>query len=429
MQKISHTQLTSYSLLAFCLSFIGLPIYIYLPSYYADNFAVSLKTMALILLVTRMIDAVQDTIFGVMSDKFSHLKKHIICYLSPLLGMSFILLFYPLNTANIEIWLTVFLITTYSIFSIIYINYQSYAVGLSDDYHLKTKIISYREVSFIIGILFAAAGPAILFKYFNQTQSFLIIGVVYFVLISLFALIFFFYAPNHDRQKLKPEPKPKNLAKKEQNSLALIVKTPLLRNYFTIFLLNALSSSIPAVLILFFVENVIQAKHLVGLFLILYFFGLLIGVMLWTKLSHIINDKIKTFIISMLLTVFIFIWCYFVGSGDIVFYGIICVLSGIGFGGDFALSYSILTDIIQKNKLEKIESTIFGVTNFLIKFSLTITSAALIYCIGMFEDDVENKKQFISFSYALLPIVFRCLAAFFLYKNFAIPHNLKPVNL
>ena len=286
-------------------------------------------------------------------------------------------------------------------------------MGLSDDYHLKTKIISYREVSFIIGIIFAAAGPAILFKYFNQTQSFLFIGVAYFILISLFALLFFMFAPSNNSQKKKLE----NTAEKKQHNLRLIGKNPLLRQYFTIFLLNALSSSIPAVLILFFVEEVIQAQHLVGLFLVLYFFGLLIGVMLWTKLSKILNDKVKTFVISILFTVFIFIWCYFLGSGDIIFYGIICILSGIGFGGDFALSYSILTDIIQKNKLEKIESTIFGVTNFIIKFSLTIASAILIYFIGVLENDLENKIKFISFSYALLPILFRSLAAFFLYKN------------
>ena len=56
MSKINNKNLISYSLLAFCLSFIGLPIYIYLPNYYADNFAVGLKTMAIILLVTRLVD-------------------------------------------------------------------------------------------------------------------------------------------------------------------------------------------------------------------------------------------------------------------------------------------------------------------------------------------------------------------------------------
>jgi GPH family glycoside/pentoside/hexuronide:cation symporter len=407
MSKINNKNLISYSLLAFCLSFIGLPIYIYLPNYYADNFAVSLKTMAIILLVTRLVDTIQDPIFGIVSDKLPHLKKKIICFFSPLLGVSFLLLFHPLSTSNIELWLTISLIATYSIFSIIYINYQSYAVAFSNDYHLKTKIISYREVSFILGIIFAAASPAILFKYFSETNSFFLIGLVYLTLIVIFAIIFYFQAPSNNYQ-----------SKVNESGLKKILQKPILRKYFIIFLLNSISSSIPAVLILFFVENVINAKHLVGMFLLLYFFGLLLGVMLWTKLSKILNDKIKTFVISITFTVFIFVWCYFLGEGDIFLYGVICILSGIGFGGDFALSYSILTDLIQKHKLQNNETTIFGITNFIIKISLTLASSALIYFIGVLENDPYNKKQFISFSYALLPIIFRSCGAFILYKNF-----------
>ena len=407
MNKINNKNLISYSLLAFCLSFIGLPIYIYLPNYYADNFAVSLKTMAVILLVTRLIDTIQDPLFGIVSDKLPHLKKKIICFFSPLLGISFLLLFYPLSTSNIELWLTISLIATYSIFSIIYINYQSYAVAFSNDYHLKTKIISYREVSFILGIIFAAASPAILFKYFSEINSFFLIGLVYLALIIIFATIFYFQAPSNNYQ-----------SKVNKGDLKTILQKPILRKYFIIFLLNSISSSIPAVLILFFVENVINAKHLVGMFLILYFSGLLLGVMLWTKLSKILNNKAQTFVISITFTVFIFDWCYFVGEGDILLYGIICILSGIGFGGDFALSYSILTDLIQKHKLQNNETTIFGITNFIIKISLTLASSVLIYFIGALENDPHNKKQFISFSYALLPIIFRSCGAFILYKNF-----------
>jgi Na+/melibiose symporter-like transporter len=280
-------------------------------------------------------------------------------------------------------------------------------VSFSDDYHLKTKIISYREVSFVLGIIFAAASPAILFKYFSETNSFFLIGLVYLVLIVIFAIIFYLHAPNNNYQ-----------SKASKGGLKKILQKPILRKYFTVFLLNSLSSSIPAVLILFFVDNVINAKHLVGMFLLLYFFGLLLGVMIWTKLSKILNDKIKTFVISIIFTIFIFGWCYFLGEGDIFFYGVICILSGIGFGGDFALSYSILTDLIQKHKLQNNETTIFGITNFIIKISLTLASSTLIYFIGALENDPSGKKQFISFSYALLPIIFRSCGAFILYKNF-----------
>ena len=404
---MNNKNLLSYALLAFALAFIALPIYVYLPNYYADNFAINLKTIAIILLVTRLIDTIQDPIFGIISDRFYYAKKAIICYLSPFLGLSFLLLFYPLDMFNIELWLIIFLIITYSLFSMIYMNYQSYAVSFSKDYHFKTKIIAYREVFFILGIICAATSPALLFKYFSEYDTFFIIGVAYIILIMICAIVFYFKVPEN-----------KYHDKKHNYNIKIILQNRQLRKYFLMFFFNALASSIPAVLIIFFVENIIESKNLLGIFLLLYFIALLLGVVFWTKISRILNDKIGSFMIAMLFTAVIFIWCYFLQAGDIIFYGLICILSGFGFGGDFALSYSILTDLIQKYKLQDSETTIFAISNFLIKISLTIASASLIYIIASLESNIASQKQFISFAYALLPILFRILAAFTLYKYF-----------
>jgi Na+/melibiose symporter-like transporter len=403
---LNNKSLISYSLLGFCLAFMGLPLYIYLPNYYADNFNISLQDIALILLATRLIDTIQDPIFGFISDKYYQFKRKIIFYLSPFMGLSFLLLFYPLSIVNIHLWLIIMLIITFSLYSAVYINYQSYAVNFSNDYHTKTKIIAYREIAFISGIIFAALIPAILFKIFDEKTSFLIVGSFYCFLATIFAVIFYFFAPNN------------NFIIKTELNFKKIFSNKILQKFSLVFLFNAIAAAIPAVLIMFFVEKILNAKDLVGIFLLLYFCGLMIGTILWTKLSKIINDKSKTWIISISLTLIIFVFCYFLGEGDILYYAIICILSGIAFGGDFALSFSILTDIIQKDKLENNQTIIFGFCNFMIKISLTLSSSILIYFIGFFENDVNLQSEFISFSYAILPIFFRALAGLILYKNF-----------
>lgn len=404
--KLNNKNLISYSLLGFCLAFMGLPLYIYLPNYYADNFDINLQNIALILFATRLIDTIQDPIFGFFSDKYAHFKRKIIFYLSPLMGLAFLFLFYPLNIIDIHIWLIITLIITFSLYSAVYINYQSYAVGFSSDYHLKTKIIAYREVAFISGIIFAALIPAILFKIFDEKTSFLIVGVIYFILATIFAIIFYYFAPKNQYNNIS------------NSNFKNIFSNKILRKFSWVFLLNAISAAIPAVLIMFFVENILGAKDKVGIFLLLYFGGLMIGAILWSKLSKILNNKSKTWLIAMSLTIFIFIFCYFLKEGDILYYSIICILSGIAFGGDFALAFSILTDIIQKDKLENNQTIIFGFCNFMIKISLTLSSSILIYFIGFFENNINLQSEFISFSYALLPIFFRILAGIILYRNF-----------
>ena len=411
MNNINKKNLLSYGLLAFCLSFIGIPIYIYLPNYYAENFSLSFKTIAVILLISRLVDTFQDPIIGILSEKYSTKRKKFICYFCPLLGLSFLLLYYPLTSSYIEIWLGITLILTYSFFSIIYINYQSYAINLSYDYHFKTTIIKYREVAFIIGIIFAAILPAILFSFFSQKYSFFIIAVVFLILVSLFGLIFHKFAPNI-----------KSINHNKINIFKLL-RDENLRKYLLVFFFNAVAASIPAILILFFIDNILNAKNFTAIFMLLYFLSLLIGAFLWSKISEILNDKIKTFLYSIFLTIIIFGFCYFLGEGDIYLYGIICIISGIGFGGDLVLGYSILTDIIQESKLEKYQTTIFGIVNFLLKFSLTFSSVILIYLIGHYQGEPEAKNQFTKFSYALLPLIFRIIAGINLYKNFYLTRN------
>lgn len=411
MNNQSLKYLISYSIFAFPLAFIALPIYIYLPNYYADNFALNLKNIALILLITRLIDTIQDPIFGIISDKFPQYSKKIICYIAPFLGLSFLALFYPLIN-NISLWLIIFLLITYSFFSIIYMNYQAYAVNFSDNYHLKTKIIAYRETFFILGIIFAAIAPAILFQYFNEIISFIILGFSYVILITILAIIFYYKVPIINTES------PANKTRSKIANIKIIWANKLLKKYFIIFFFNGFAAAIPATLIIFFVENIIMRKELLGLFLLLYFIALLFGVLFWSKISKILNDKVTTLLIAMFFTIITFIWCYFLQSGEVILYGLICIFSGLGFGGDLALSYSILTDLIQKYKLEKQQTTIFAISNFLIKLSLTLASASLIYIIALLENNPIEQKAFISFAYALLPIIFRIFAIFILYKNF-----------
>ena len=57
-------------------------------------------------------------------------------------------------------------------------------------------------------------------------------------------------------------------------------------------------------------------------------------------------------------------------------------------------------------------------TNFILKMSLAVASAVLIYGIGYFENNIETVTGFIAFSYAVLPIVFRIFAIICLYKFF-----------
>ena len=107
----------------------------------------------------------------------------------------------------------------------------------------------------------------------------------------------------------------------------------------------------------------------------------------------------------------------FLDKNNTYFYSLICFLSGIGFGGDLILSYSILTDIIQKDKLEQNQTTIFSMVNFIIKISLTISSAIFIYIVGKYINEIGILKIIIPIAYVIIPVLLKIFVGLFLYKN------------
>ncbi len=419
--KINLWQIINYSLLAFPLSFLTIPIYLYLPNYYANNFAISLSNIGLILLISRLLDAISDPILGFLSDKYSLLKRKIIIIALPFLAIAFIFLFYPLILDNIAIWLFVNLFITYLLFSLVQINYQSLAVEFSSNDSLKTKIVAFRETFGVLGIVFASIMPSLLFLYFSEINSFLIIGFGYFVLIIFSGLCFYFKSPEIKQQtnlNLLPNLTKQNDAKTYSWRKNLtFLKNSQLKHILAIFFFNSCTFGITASLMIFFVKTVLNLASLNSLFLSLYFIGLLFGIGFWAKIATILSNKIKAWSLSMILIIVIFAFCVFLKQGNAVEYGLICLLSGFCFGADYCLSYSILADIIQKENLQKSSSSVFGSINFIIKICFAVISGLLIFFLGKIQENLPNfEKNFLLISYCLLPCIFKIISWFFLQK-------------
>lgn len=110
-----------------------------------------------------------------------------------------------------------------------------------------------------------------------------------------------------------------------------------------------LASSIPTVLVVFYVRDLLHSEAYLGLFLLLYFASGIAGIPLWGRLSRI-HGKHHAWMLSMLLAVVGFIGAYFLSEGEVIAYAIICIVSGFAFGADLILPPSILADYVNHDK-------------------------------------------------------------------------------
>lgn len=387
--------LYSYAIFALPLSFIGIPLYIYLPEYYSSNFGISLASIGLIILITRMFDTITDPICGYISDRLSTFRKSIICISAVMMGLSFYALFNPVCDDKM-VNLIVFSVLTYFLFSLLTINHLALIGNFKD----KVLASSVRECFTVIGLLLATIIPSLLMLKYSAMQTFKMVGVgVCFLL--LMCMLLFYRNVSVGIFKTKPQFKLND------------INNPILWKYFAVLLFNGMAIATPSTLILFYIKNFLQLEKYTGLFLATYFISAILFIPLWQFICNKIG-AIKLFKISMVCSIGVFSLCYFVTSEDILFYLVICLFSGIFFGIDLMAPTLITNNIIEKQNIESVRSFVFSVTHFISKIAIAVVSGSLLIVLGS-KSGVEY-NQILHFSYTILPCIFKIIALYMLYQ-------------
>jgi Na+/melibiose symporter-like transporter len=409
-------QILSYGALGLPLAFIGLPIYVYVPKFYADQFGVSLTLIGTLLILARIVDTVQDPLIGWWSDRFAHVKhfrQKIILYSSVLLLISLVALFNPLVEGQLWVagWMVVTLILVYTVYSVVMINYYAIAMDLSRDYNEQTRITASREGFTLIGILFVAVAQSVLAAQYGDVKSYQYLTIVFAALMVW--PIYLLYKCI----ELIDEP----IQKQEDIWRVFVVafKNKAFRKLNIIYLVNGVASSIPATVVLFFIDDVLKAEAYTGAFLATYFLSGALGMLLWIKVSEKIGKK-QTWLIAMAISIVTFVWAYSLGAGDIAGYFAICFLSGTALGADMAIPPSMLADVVGEGESP---AKYFGIWIFISKLGLALAGGISFILLGQegYESGVEVLSEqaidAISAVYALLPCAIMLIAIVLLWKS------------
>ena len=385
----------SYALLAMPLSFIGIPLYIYLPEFYASNFGVSLTNIGFAILLTRMLDTITDPLLGYVSDAFPHFRKGIICVSALMLGVSFYFLFNPLFESKM-LNLIVFSIITYGVFSLVTINH----LALISNFENTVRTSSLRESFTVLGLLLATIMPSMLMMKYSSLQTFEIVGVFVCLLLVFCGLMFL-----------------KNIHVKAIDVQSKFrwgcINNATIQKYFAVLLFNAMAIAAPSTLVIFYIKNFLQLEMYTGVFLATYFISAIVFIPLWKILCQRIGE-IKLFKIGMACSIGVFSLCYFVAAGNAVFYWVICLLSGMFFGIDLILPTLITNNIIEKHGIENARTFIFGITHFISKIAIALISGIVLITLGS-KAGVEY-NEYLRWFYTILPCILKILSLYVLYS-------------
>ncbi len=414
-------QKIAYAAPAYALAVVGIPIYVYIPKFYTDIIGIDVIIMGFVLLSVRIFDAITDPIIGYISDRtrtsFGRRRPYIAVG-SIFVALSMYLLLNPpeaLSSYSV-LWFAGGIYALFFFWTLVSVPYESLGPEITFDYNERISLFGVRDGFLIAGTLAAASSPALVQWLFNlpdtaqgERAKFFWISVMYAPLVIGFAwwcVISIKELPY--RYVNRPVGVVVGLKQVGRNRPFLIL--------LIAYTISAIGNNLPATLILFYVEYVLQS-NLADVFLLIYFATGIIFLPGWISISQKIGKK-KAWLTAMAVNTGAFFGVFFLGPGDAAIYGVLVFLSGIGFGATLAIPSAIQADVIDYDEWltgERREGQYVGLWSIAKKLAAAIGVGAGLSILGAAgympnAEQSEPVKLALRTLYALVPSVCNLIA-------------------
>ena len=415
--SVPAADLLAYGALGLPLAFAALPLYVHVPRLYAEGLGLSLAVVGGILLAARIFDAVTDPLIGWANDRLPCRRLWIGVAL-PVLALGMAALLIPPQGAGAA-WLFGSLVVVSLAYSVAMIAYGAWGAEAATTAGSRTRFVASREGFALAGVILAAALPGLLGTAGGEAHALSRMVWVFLPLLLGCGLWTLARAPVA-RQPGRPVSRP-------WSGLRAALRDVAFSRLLAVFAVNGIAAAIPSATVLFFVADVLDASHLAGGFLVLYFAAAGAGLPLWVRLSRWIG-KLRAWLTGMVLAVLVFAWAGTLGSGDVLAYAVICVLSGIALGADLSLPPSLVADLIARSGRHGAGTpgqalhagACFGWWSFVTKANLALAagvSLPLLAVLGYAPGAVDaGSGAVLAAVYGFVPVGFKLVAVMLLWR-------------
>lgn len=401
-----------YGLLGLPLAFVALPLYVILPNHYAREFGAPLALLGAVLLAARLVDAVLDPWIGRWCDRLSARSVAALMLATGIAAMVLALglwglLFPPeavrsAGTTALLTWAGLLMAVTYTAYSVVAVAHQAWGARLGGNEAQRSRVVAWREGLSLLGVLIAAVLPGTLG-----------LGTTVATFAVLLALGWWAWSGSIAPRAQVIEGIPPSSGPSPLRQGAFL-------RLLAVFVLNGTASAVPATLVLFFVQDRLQASPSVEpAFLATYFLCAALSIPLWVRVVARLGLA-RTWLVGMALAVVVFVWAATLGTGDVWPFLIVCALSGVALGTDLTLPSAMLAGLIgQLGERGQREGAYFGWWSFAAKLNLALAAGLALPLLAWFgyvpgaRD--EAALQTLTIAYCLLPCVLKLLASGALY--------------
>ncbi len=400
-----------YGLMGLPLAFVALPLYVLLPNYYARQFGVPLAGLGLLLLAARLLDAITDPLLGRWADAlFARSPVHVLARgagAALLLGLSFAALFFPPRTdlSFLWVWAGICLVLCNLAFSALTILHQSWGALLGGDALGRSRVVAFREGLGVAGVVLASLSPVA----FGLPATTALLGL---------ALLLGCWAWSRSPRPLRTRVRVASASEAQSGGLLCPWRVSGFRSLMAVFMVNGVATALPATLILFFVQDRLEAPPAMeAWFLGSYFLAAALALAPWLRIVKRWGLE-RAWLAGMVLAVAVFAFAAQLGAGDVNEFLGVCVLSGMAMAADLALPGALLAGVIAGHN-DQASGKFFGWWNLATKLNLALAAGLALPLLAGFGYAPGSRSieglQALTWAYCLVPCALKLLAAGLLY--------------
>ena len=411
---LSLPRLIAYALPAVPLAALTLPLYSFIPVFYAEALGVSLAAMGFALFAVRMIDAINDPIIGYLADRWRPAfgrRRTWFALSIPLLMLGVWRLFWPPVSADVG-YVTVWTLVLSVGYTCAVLPFMAWGAELDTSYEGRSRVAGVREGLTLVGTLIAITVPVLIgwddAASFHGFAALAAIVVVALPLLGGLAILAVPEPQEHTRARIELRAGLKHLRRNR----------PFLRLLIAYFV-NGFGNSIAATLFLFFCAQRLGLEQERGPLLLVYFVAGIVGIPFWAWLARR-TSKHRAWCLAMLFAILVFWPSPFLPEGALVAFAAGCILSGLALGADITLPAAVQADVIDVDTAasgEQRSGVYFALWSLATKMSLALTAATvlpLLAWFGLSADEPANSSStsltMLAYLYGWGPIVMKALA-------------------
>lgn len=438
--RTRNRDLLNYGLLGWALGAVAVPIYIQVPYLYSRIYEVPSAWVGVILLLSRLLDALLDPAIGLWVDRRSGQGNRYALPLLlavPLLLLGMAGVFFPLGNTPVEYAASLMgsLVIVHLGYSFASIAYQAWGAELGHTDKERSTYVAVREGVGILGVVFAVS-------FALETHAGLIFSMFAGMLLAgMFLLLKF--APQPETSGVSPSQTLQQAGHAVQSGwiqafqrglhdILQPLHKPNFRKLMGVFLCNGLAAALPATLVPFYMRDRLGLTDSDQWVLAVYFLVGAASTVFWVWLSSKLGLA-RSWLLGMVLSVPAFVVVVGLGEGDLAGYLLVCIVTGFALGADLSMPAALVARLIEENgERGKTEGTYFGLWNWVNKFNLALAPSFALGTLQWFDYSADFSRtetyQNMGFVqqlandpllwvYALLPCALKLLAILLLARS------------